>query len=188
MASFPDPLLSARLDYRLYDPDDRDFFADLFSRPDVVRYLPFGLLEGEELDKVLERRIGQGAFEEKMDRLNFVLRERTSGVRVGEVGLFLVNPEHKGGEIGYVVHPDFGGRGYAKEASRTMLQLAFDVFDLQRVVARCDERNLGSEAVMIAMGMRKEARFLENWLEEDGSWSNEINYGLLQREWRAANV
>ncbi|TNE42307.1 MAG: N-acetyltransferase, partial [Alphaproteobacteria bacterium] len=113
--------------------------------------------------------------------------DKESGVRVGEVGLFMRSKDHQGGEVGYVMHPDHAGKGYATEAAKAMLALGFDFFGLNRIMARCDQRNLPSEGVMKAIGMRHEATLIENWRDDDGSWSNELNYAILKREWGAQN-
>jgi RimJ/RimL family protein N-acetyltransferase len=103
---------------------------------------------------------------------------------VGDVMFRWDSAEHSTAEIGYVIHPDHGGRGYATEAAGELLRLAFERLDLHRVIARVDERNPASGAVLRKLGMRQEAVLVENeWFK--GSWSTEIDYGILQREWRS---
>ena len=54
-----------------------------------------------------------------------------SGRLVGEFVLFLRSVDHRGGEIGYVLHPDFWGRGLATEGARHLLEIAFGPLDLR---------------------------------------------------------
>lgn len=42
-------------------------------------------------------------------------------------------------ELGWVVHPDFAGRGFATEAVREVLRICFEDLGLRRVTAGCDE-------------------------------------------------
>jgi RimJ/RimL family protein N-acetyltransferase len=81
-------------------------------------------------------------------------------------------------------HPEHSGRGYATEAAQAILRLAFDGIGLHRVMARLDERNDASARVCQRLGMRQEARLVENeWLK--GEWTNELDFAILDREWRA---
>jgi RimJ/RimL family protein N-acetyltransferase len=92
--------------------------------------------------------------------------------------------EHATGEIGYVLHPAHTGRGYATEAIRALLPLAFDELRLHRLFARLDARNSASAKVCRRLGMRQEAHLRENeWFK--GEWTDEIVFALLAHEWRA---
>ncbi len=105
-----------------------------------------------------------------------------SGRLVGELVLFLRSREHRRGEVGYVLHPDFWGRGLATEGANALLEIAFDTLDLHRVIARLDARNAASAAVLERLGMRREAVLVEHtWFK--GEWSTEADYAILQDEW-----
>ena len=49
-----------------------------------------------------------------------------------------------GGHIGYVVVPEFRGQGYATAMLRLALRFAHDRIGLDRVLATCDDDNVGS--------------------------------------------
>ncbi len=57
-----------------------------------------------------------------------------------------LNPglERRGGHIGYVVVPEFRGRGYATVMLQKALQIARDDFGLSRVLVTCDDDNIAS--------------------------------------------
>jgi RimJ/RimL family protein N-acetyltransferase len=114
-----------------------------------------------------------------------ILRE--TGQHVGEVSLFVQNAAHRGGEIGFVFHPEFHGRGYAAEASAQLLRLGFEELGLHRVIGRCDARNTASAKVMERLGMRREAHFRQNELVK-GEWTDELVYAMLADEWPAARA
>lgn len=58
--------------------------------------------------------------------------------------------EH-GGHIGYVIHPNYRGRGYGKEQLRLALALCPEL-GINKVLITCDEKNLASRATILANG------------------------------------
>ena len=88
-------------------------------------------------------------------------------------------------EIGYALHPEAAGRGLATEAARAVLDVAFTGYGFHRVFARIDEENGPSVRVAERLGMRCEARLVENDVR-DGAWSTEVVYALLDREHTAS--
>jgi RimJ/RimL family protein N-acetyltransferase len=170
-----------RMALRPYALDDFDAFHDLHSRDDVARYLPWETRDTEASRAALERHQDL-RLDKDDDGITLAGFDKESGGLVGEFVLFLRSVEHRGGEVGYVVHPDFQGRGLATEGARAMLQLAFDTLGLHRVIARIEARNTGSAAVLERLGMRREALLVENeWFK--GEWSTEADYAILEGEW-----
>jgi RimJ/RimL family protein N-acetyltransferase len=89
---------------------------------------------------------------------------------------------HRQGEIGFVLHPDHQGKGYASEAARAMLRLGFEQLDLHRVIGRCEARNDASARLMERLGMRREGHLVENeWVK--GEWQSELVFAMLAAEW-----
>ena len=111
--------------------------------------------------------------------------------RLGEAGIVghvnLIVGEHGQGEIGFLFNPEHQGRGYATEAARALLGLAFERYGLHRVYGRLEPRNVASARVLEKLGMRREALLVENeWVK--GEWQSEAIYALLDREWEARRV
>lgn len=59
-------------------------------------------------------------------------------------------------EIGYWIRSDMAGRGYATEATRSLVDLADTIPGLVRVEIRCDPRNVASAAIPRRLGFRLE--------------------------------
>lgn len=171
-----------RMHLRPYAFDDFDAFHDLHSRDDVARYLPW-----ETRDEAASRRaIGRHqtlSVDKDDDGATLAGFDRGTGQLVGEFVLFLRSVRNGGGEIGYVLHPDFQGHGLATEGSRHLLELAFGPLGLRRVVARLDSRNAASAAVLTRLGMRHEAHLVENDMFK-GEWGDEDQFAILRREWQ----
>jgi len=177
------PLRTGRLLLRPLDPvGDVDAVHAYRSLPDVCRYVPFEPGPREELAARLAGArstldaAGQALW------LAAVLAE--TGELVGDVMLFWHDAIHRSGEVGYVLHPSHEGNGYATEACRALLDLAFGDLGLHRVTGRIDARNHASAAVLRRLGMRQEAHLRQNeWFK--GGWSDEIDFAILEDEWRA---
>ena len=178
------PILTERLLLRPFRDDDLDAFHAIQRREDVVRYLywePRSLAESKEM---LGRRILQVAIDKTGDGLHPAAELQSTGEMIGHFNLFYVSEEHHQGEIGFVVHPDHHGHGYATEGARLMLRLGFEDLGLHRIVGRCDARNDGSWRLMERLGMRREAHLIENEFVK-GEWCDELDYAMLDREWAA---
>jgi RimJ/RimL family protein N-acetyltransferase len=176
------PLRTARLTLRPCVRGDLDALYEIQSRPDVTRYLLYDARTREQVRAVLEQRIRSVGLDR--DALNLAVVLSETGVIIGDVVLFLHSREHRQGEIGYVLHPDYGGHGYATEAARVLLRLGFENYGLHRIVGRLDARNTPSARVLERLGMRREAHFVQNEFVK-GEWADEVVYAMLEHEWRA---
>jgi RimJ/RimL family protein N-acetyltransferase len=181
------PIFTERLLLRPLDPfTDVDAVHAYQSRADVCRYIPYSPRTREEVAALLaDPEKTRSTLEKEGQALDLAVVRQDTGELVGDVILFWRSAQHQGGEIGYVINPDFAGHGYATEAARALLPLAFDGLGLRRVIARIDARNEASAAVLRKLGMRQEAVLVENeWFK--GEWTTEIDFALLASEWRAA--
>ncbi|CAN5213649.1 GNAT family protein [soil metagenome] len=174
-----------RMRLRAYRRDDLEEFSDLHGREDVARFLPWETRDAEASRAALERHLSMTLAEDD-DGITLAGFDLQTGRLVGEFVLFLRSVEHRGGEVGYVLHPDFQGRGLATEGALVMLAIGFEVMGLHRVVARIDARNTPSAAVLDRLGMRREALLVKNeWVK--GEWSDEADYAMLEEEWVAGH-
>jgi RimJ/RimL family protein N-acetyltransferase len=175
-----------RLVLRPYSLDDFEAFHDMHSRDDVARYLPWETRDEQASREALQRH-QTVVLEKDDDAVTLAGFDKETGRLVGEFILFLRSVRHRGGEVGYVLHPDFWGRGLATEGARAMLEIGFDLMGMNRVIARIEARNTGSAAVLERLGMRREALLVKNeWFK--GEWSTEADYALLVEEWEKTST
>jgi RimJ/RimL family protein N-acetyltransferase len=177
------PLHTERLQLRPYRQTDLDALYDIQRRPEVTRYLYWSPRSRDEVREMLTRRSEMSAIANEGDGLLLAAELRGSGQLVGDVALQWHSQEHRQGEIGFVLHPDHQGRGYASEAASVMLRLGFEGLGLHRIVGRADGRNAASLKVLTRLGMRREAHLVENEFVK-GEWTDEVIYALLDREWQ----
>jgi RimJ/RimL family protein N-acetyltransferase len=87
-------------------------------------------------------------------------------------------------ELGWVLHPDHAGHGYATEAVREQIRLCFEDLGLRRVTANCFAANDASWRLMERVGMRREVYNVRESLHRSGDWLDAVGYALLADEWR----
>lgn len=72
------------------------------------------------------------------------------------IGAGLPRQLHRRGALGFVIARQHWGQGYATEAARAVLLLAFTELGLERVEATCRPGNQGSQRVLVKLGMHQE--------------------------------
>ncbi|GAA0904828.1 GNAT family protein [Virgisporangium ochraceum] len=174
------PIRTPRLALRPFTRDDLDAVEAYVSDPDVVRFLYWEVAtDRAAARRMLDGKIGHWSLNEPGQSL--ILAIESGGTLIGEVVLKWLSGEHRQGEVGFVVTPAHQGHGYAAEAARAMLALAFDDLGLHRVIGRCDARNKASASVLERLGMRREAHFVQNEIFK-GEWGDEYVYAILADE------
>ncbi|WP_108664483.1 GNAT family N-acetyltransferase [Euzebya rosea] len=86
-------------------------------------------------------------------------------------------------ELGWALHPDHAGHGYATEAIREMIRICIVDLGLRRVTASCFAANTASWRLMERVGMRREAHTVKESLHRSGEWLDGMDYALLREEW-----
>ena len=85
-------------------------------------------------------------------------------------------------EIGYILHPDYWGRGYVPEAARALIELGFKELGLHKIELICFGYNLQSQRVAEKLGFTLEARIRDR-KDAQGNHCDSLIYGLLKSEW-----
>lgn len=178
------PIETERLRLRTFTVDDLDGLFEIQSRPEVTPFLYWDARTREEVEPALAQLIAATSIEGDDESISLAAERREDGMLVGYVSIWLRSAEHRQVEVGFVFHPDEQGKGYAAEASRQLLVLAFERLGAHRVFGRTDARNEGSARLMRRLGMREEAHFREAEIFK-AEWGDELVFAILDREWRA---
>jgi [ribosomal protein S5]-alanine N-acetyltransferase len=88
-------------------------------------------------------------------------------------------------EIGWVLHPNYQGYGYATEAASVLLHHAFESLDAHRLIATCQPENPASYRVMEKIGMKREGHFRKCIYRGENVWWDEYFYAILDEEWKS---
>jgi len=176
------PIYTERLLLRPFEDSDLQAMYEMHSDEKVVRYLYHDARSLDEVRTALARKIAAVGIAGEGDGLGVAAVLAETGEVVADLSLWCVSEGHQQGEIGFIVHPAHQRKGYATEAARPMLDFAFDVVGLHRVVGRTEARNIGSARVLEKLGMRREAHLIENeWVK--GEWQSELVYAIVASEW-----
>ncbi|WP_231916225.1 GNAT family N-acetyltransferase [Microbacterium karelineae] len=87
-------------------------------------------------------------------------------------------------ELGWTIDPAHAGQGYATEAARALMHVAFDTVQVRRVVAYAFADNAPSVRIMEKLGMRREFMTKEDSFHMTRGWIDGVGYAMLGREWR----
>ena len=176
------PIRTDRLALRPITSADADAMLEYKSDPDVVRYVPYDVLDRDGVERRIGSAWGRSVFDVPGDAACLGVEEAATGRLVGDVVLFWHSEKDRSGEVGYIFHPDVRGRGYAGEAVAALLDLGFGGLGLHRIVARINELNEASVRLVERLGFRREARTVESiWFK--GGWATMLEYARLEQEW-----
>ena len=87
-------------------------------------------------------------------------------------------------EFGITLASAFHGHGYATEAIRAMLRLAFDTLGKHRVFGSVDPRNARSIALMRPRPASAGRRHFVESLRFKDEWVDDVVFAMLAREWQ----
>nr|WP_244954057.1 GNAT family protein [Spelaeicoccus albus] len=126
------------------------------------------------------------------EHLDKTLVVELDGVVIGDLQLDVVDAwaqaevadqaKRTQGQLGWCFNPDHTGRGYATEAVRELIRIAFDELGLRRLEAECFAVNEPSWRLMERVGMRREAYTVGESLHRSGVWHDGMMYALLANE------
>jgi RimJ/RimL family protein N-acetyltransferase len=157
MGSF-DSIDTGRLLMRRWLPSDREPFAELNGDPQTLIYFP-STLSRPESDALIDR------VEANFDSLGYglwALELKDTGEFIGFTGLSPMPdgvPGAGGVEIGWRLARRAWHHGYATEAARAAVRVAFDGAGLDELWSMTAVLNEPSQAVMKRIGMTEAARF-----------------------------
>lgn len=176
----PFPILKTqRLVLRQLSTDDADAILSLRSNDQVMKYIPRPYLKTKEeafeliamFDSKIENGIGINwgiYFLDDPEKL------------LGIIGYYRMKPEHFRAEVGYMIFPEYHGKGIVSEALQKVVEYGFKEMKLHSIEAVLDPENKGSEKVLIKNGFVKEAHLLENEYYE-GRFLDTLIYSLLNK-------
>lgn len=158
------PGATDRLVFREMESRDFDFVLGMVSDPVVMRHYP-STLDRAGAAAWLERQL----MRYERDGVGFwVVSLRDGGEAIGQVGLLVQDVEGiREPEIGYLLRPEFHGRGLATEAACAVRDFTFTRLGLDHVISLIRPVNEASRRVAMRLGMEVSRRTTFHGLEHD---------------------
>jgi RimJ/RimL family protein N-acetyltransferase/uncharacterized glyoxalase superfamily protein PhnB len=168
-------LTTERLVLRPLALEDAPALHSIYSHPDAMRH--WHTPPHERVDETRE----MVSEELRRDGQQWTIWHRADDRAIGVTG-YLGNPGVPG--FGYILHPDYWGRGYMTEAAGAALEYGFIRMGLDRVELWITEDNLASQRLAQRLGFTYRGRFRVRYHHNAASHENRV-YGLTVEEWRA---
>ena len=142
-------ITTERLRLRGWTPTDIDAFARLNANAEFMAYLGAGVpISRAESWRVMTMIIGHWVLR---GYGLWVVEDKFTGEFVGRVGLLKME-EWPALEVGWGIHPEHGGKGFATEAAKAAADWAFRNLDCESLISIIDPRNDASKAVATRIG------------------------------------
>jgi len=154
-------LTTARTTIRPWRTRDADVLFDIHRRPDVAKWLG-DPTPWSEVDRAHEFIAKCAAVATPAVPMSCVIVPRETGVPVGGVSLLPLPDDPDEVQLGWVLHPDHVGRGWATEAAVAMLAHAL-ASGHQRVWACMWPNNAAAAAVCRRLGMTELGVQVDPW-------------------------
>ena len=166
-----------RLRIRPVHLSDLEEVHALHSTPEVDEYNTLGIPTniGQTQSILCEWVLSQDKEE---DRKLTLAVENEEGSFIGLVALNFGRQVYRSAEVWFKYHKRFWNKGYATEALKAVIDLAFDDLGLHRLEAGCAVENLGSKKVLEKVGMIQEGR-KRKCLPLGDKWSDTLEFGML---------
>ncbi len=181
-----------RLYLRQWRASDFAPFAEMNANPKVMEYFP--KLLTTSMSNIIAKKC-QTLIEDNGWGFWAVSRKGCSGRNDDFIGMVGLNNAHAdmpfapAVEIGWRLHSDYWGLGYATEAAKAALRFAFDVLELSDVVAFTAVINKRSQKLMQRLGMiNTQENFYHPMLDAKHPLAEHVLYKITRQQWQALSA
>jgi ribosomal-protein-alanine N-acetyltransferase len=176
--NFPN-LLTDRTILREFDLRDSLSLYKLRSNSEVMKYLdrPYmkSIVEAQEMINQIHESF------QKREGISWAIVERSTGLFMGYIGFWRMDKANCRAEVGYMLLPEFHGKGFMSEVLLKVVKFGFDELHLHSIEANCNPENISSIKLLEKRGFKKEAYFRENYLFNN-KFLDSVIYCLLKED------
>ena len=176
------PVLKGELaSLRELEPGDAPHLLPLLSAPDVARFIsppPRSLEQFACFIETSRREREAGRY------AAFALMPHGHPHAVGVVQLRQVERNFVTAEWGFAMGSPWWGSGLFVDASRLLLEFAFDTVGVHRLEARAAAPNGRCQAAMQKLGAVREGVLRKSLTTADGTRLDQVLWSLLDEDWR----
>ena len=166
----PEMLETKRTVIRPFIEDDLEGFYRCMSDEIATEYLLFAddqkTFEGTK--QLLEMTIDNYDNDEQIYALT--VADRLTGEFIGSVGFgpdFGADPGFCGSvQMFWSILPEYWGKGYATEASKRLLEYAFEELGIKKIIAYSHPQNIASKKIALKIGMKEEGTVYFDFIDD----------------------
>lgn len=175
------PIETQRLILRQLEPTDAEMmFRNWTSDPQVTRYLRWEAHhQVEEAERMLQQWLSLYASGETY-YWGITLKD---GEMIGSIGVDITSAFDLQGSLGYKIGSQWWHQGYAREATKAVIDYMFRFTDLERLDAYHAVENAASGRVMEAAGMRFEG-LLRSYYRTRAGFHDCALYAITRSDWQ----
>jgi [ribosomal protein S5]-alanine N-acetyltransferase len=177
VSGLPLPIRTRRLELVPPRLDQVGALLALFREQSVARWtlhVPHPYTASDAREHILRSR----TMRRRGRSLSLQIVRRADGELVGGVGLHNLDEDHSSAEVGYWVGRPYRHHGYAEEATRALVNVAFRRLGLHRVEAAVFPGNSSSVRLLRRCGFRYEGRVRDE-VRKDGVWRTTLSFARL---------
>jgi [ribosomal protein S5]-alanine N-acetyltransferase len=137
-----------RLILKSLTSDDFGLYSSLVVNSDVMKYITGNALSVSQAEQRFQKALY--GFKNVNGTGYFIAKTNDSDEFVGVVKLVKLNQEQA--EVGYMLKPEFWGRGFASEMTECMIKLAVEVKIAPELIGIVDPENPASIRVLTRFG------------------------------------
>ena len=158
-----------------------DAAALLFLRSNdlVMQHIDKAKMTSIEDANKLIQLINDGLAEQDSICWAIVTKENPNEL-IGTIGFWHMVKEHYRAEIGYILHPNFWGKGLMKQAIAATIHYGFGDLNLHSIEANTNPLNTASQKLLVKNGFVQEAYFKENYYY-NGQFLDSAIFSLIKK-------
>ncbi len=182
-------LETERLILRPFTREDWDTAYRIAADPDTTKYLYYwgnaGSTPEGDAARFLDRATAVWEKDGITDREYAIILKET-GETIGDGSIEIL--DRHTGEIGWILLPEYRGKGYVTEMGRALLQFGFEKLGLNSIIAHGDARNVKSQNVMKRLGMVQTAiqYGVRPQKDADDAPGDEVTYTITREQYTRA--
>ncbi len=158
---------------------DKDFFLKWMNDPEVTQYIRIYLPINEMLE---EKWIENISLRDVEKTVLFVIEAEDKVI--GNCSLNNINKKDQVAVFGIIIgEKDCWGKGYGVSATKLIIDYGFNQLNLRRISSSAISFNERSIALHKKTGFKEEGRLRKN-IFVNGSFYDEVLFGLLREEWK----
>ncbi|MBD1581907.1 GNAT family N-acetyltransferase [Pseudoalteromonas sp. S16_S37] len=158
---------------------DWPLFLKLHKDERVMRWVSDTLDEPSIHEKFMQRYEDTSTWhKESPCWLTLVVVDKHTGNEVGLHGFYSQWSPYQQAEIGFLLLPEYQGKGYAKAATQAVIDFILKDCSFHKVIATVSEGNIASFSLLKSLGFTHEGTLKDNFKIAD-QWINDQKLALI---------